>query len=103
MEDTIIVVGTTETDQYGNLKVTCKDGNQIRVNKKHENLHHLFEQGKAVILHWETYQGKTYVADAKWVEGELPPPTEPQPIPTSNREPIKQQFDSRQDSIEKHI
>ena len=87
MDDTIIVVGTTEKDQYGNLNVTCKDGNQVRVNKKHEGLHHLFEQGKAIKLHWETYQNKTYVADAVLVEGELPPPTHPgtsgAPIPSA--------------------
>ena len=89
MDDTIIVVGTTEKDQYGNLNVTCKDGNQVRVNKKHEGLHHLFEQGKAIKLHWETYQNKTYVADAVLVEGELPPPTHPgtsgAPIPRRRR------------------
>lgn len=86
--DTIIVVGVTEKDGYGNLWVTPKgDGDRVKIGVKREGLHHLFEQGKAVILHWETYMNKPYVADAKLVEGELPPqPTahaEPAPLPTT--------------------
>jgi hypothetical protein len=73
--DTIIVVGVTETDGYGNLWVTPQGGgDKVKIAKKRENLHSLFQQGKAVLLHWETYMNKTYVSDAKLVGGELPPP-----------------------------
>ena len=65
---TVIVVAKTETDGYGNLLVTDKEGKQVRVNKKHESLHPLFEQGKAVELDWQIYQGKDYVANARLVE-----------------------------------
>ena len=79
MSETIIVVGHTELDEYGNLIVTPKGGGDaIRINKKHENLHPLFEQGRAIKLDWQTYKGKTYVADAVLVEGELPPPVTPE-------------------------
>jgi len=78
MEDTIIVVGVTEMDSYGSLWVTPQGGgDRIKIAGKRERLHPLFEQGKAVLLHWETYMNKPYVADAKPVEGELPPPSEP--------------------------
>jgi len=78
--DTIIIVGATEKDQYGNLLVTPHGSTEkIRIGKKRENLHPLFEQGKAILLHWETYMNKTYVADAKLVEGEIPPPVKPAP------------------------
>lgn len=77
--DTIIVVGVTEKDGYGNLWVTPQgDGDRVKIAAKRANLHPLFEQGKAVILHWEKYMNKPYVADAKLVEGELPPPTKPE-------------------------
>ena len=85
--DTIIVVGVTEKDGYGNLWVTPKgDGDRVKIGVKREGLHHLFEQGKAIILHWETYMNKPYVADAKLVEGELPQPEKPTP----QAEPITQ-------------
>ena len=78
MEDTIVVVGVTREDEYGNLWVTPKgEGEEIKIASKRSNLHPLFEQGRAVLLHWETYKGKTYVADAKTVAGELPPPVDP--------------------------
>jgi hypothetical protein len=88
--DTIIVVGVTETDGYGNLWVTPQGGgDKVKIAKKRENLHSLFQQGKAVLLHWETYMNKTYVSDAKLVEGELPPPTAPQEPPLQQDEPRK--------------
>jgi len=77
-QDTIIVVATTELDGYGNLWVTPQGGgDRIKVAQKRKSLHHLFEQGKAVMLHWEIYLNKPYVADAKLVEGELPPARKP--------------------------
>ena len=76
-KDTIIVVGVTRKDEYGNLWVTPKgDGSEVKIASKRSQLHELFEQGKAVLLHWETYKNRPYISDAKLVEGELP---EPQP------------------------
>lgn len=75
---TIIVVGVTETDGYGNLWVTpAGGGDKVKIGEKRSQLHPLFEQGKAVMLHWETYRNRPYVANAKLVEGELPPPVKP--------------------------
>jgi len=79
MADPIITVGVTETDSYGNLWVTPKGGgDKVKIAAKRKQLHPLFQQGKAVILHYETYMDKPYVSDAKLVAGELPPPVEPQ-------------------------
>jgi len=73
MQDTIIKVGTTEIDEYGNLLVTPSGGgDKIKIAQKRTHLHHLFEQGNTVALHWETYMNKSYVANANLVEGELP-------------------------------
>lgn len=77
MEDTVIVIATTQQDQYGNLIVTDKAGNKIKIGEKRSQLHGLFQQGKAIRLHWEVYKNKQYVADATLVEGELPEPTTP--------------------------
>ena len=83
--NTIIVVGKTEKDQYGNLLVTpAGGGTQIKIGNKRSQLFDLFQQGKAVMLEWQTYMDKPYVANAKLVEGELPPATKqvdkPKPI-----------------------
>ncbi len=94
-QDTIIVVGVTRLNEYGDLWVTPQDGgDEVKIGAKRARLHPVFEQGRAVMLHWETYKGKTYVADAKPVEGELPPATEPyhaeqHPDETSDAKPDK--------------
>ena len=76
-QDTIIVVGHTEVDSFGNLWVTPQGGGErIKIAKKRENLHPIFQQGQAVLLSWQTYMNKPYVADAKPVSGELPPTQE---------------------------
>ena len=71
-QDTVIVVATTEIDEYGNLIVTDKGGGKTKIGKKREHLFPIFQQGKAVLLHWETYMNRPYVANAKLAEGELP-------------------------------
>jgi len=101
---TIIVVGHTEVDSYGNLLVSPQGGGKvIKIAKKREHLHPLFEQGKAVMLDWQTYMEKPYVADAKLVEGDLPTteevakvidkplvhPTKPQPQSNSETERLR--------------
>ena len=79
---TVIVVGKTEVDQYGNLLVTPQGGgDKIKIAAKRSNLHPLFQQGRAIKLDWQTYMNKPYVADAVAVEGELPPPTKPKILP----------------------
>jgi len=76
--DTIIVVGVTRMDGYGNMFITPKGGgDEVKVGSKRSRLHEMFQQDRAVMLHWETYKNIPYVADAKLVEGELPPPKKP--------------------------
>ena len=74
-QDTVIVVATTEIDEYGNLIVTDKGGGKTKIGKKREYLFPIFQQGKAVLLHWETYMNRPYVANAKLAAGELPQAT----------------------------
>ena len=87
---TVVVVGTTETDEYGNLWVTPKGGgDRIKIAAKRSGLHPIFEQGKAIMLKWQTYQEHPYVADAKPVAGELQPEQEPTILP-EHEEVIKE-------------
>lgn len=87
-KDTVIVVGKTEVDGWGNLWVIPKDGgDRVKIAKKREHLHELFEQGKAVLLHWEVYMDKPYVANAELVTGNLPEPTKPIEPPLHPDEP----------------
>lgn len=87
--DTVIVVGVTETDEYGNLWVTpAGDGDKVKIAAKRNKLHPLFEQGKAVMLHWETYMNKPYISDAKPVEGELPDAIKPDKILPEHQDEI---------------
>jgi len=73
MSETIITVAVTRLDEYGNLWVTpAGGGDEVKIAEKRSNLHPLFEQGKAVMLHYETYKNRPYVAGAKPVAGELP-------------------------------
>ena len=82
----VVVVGTTEKDEYGNLWVTPKGGgDRIKIAKKREGLHPLFQQGVAVMLKWQTYQDHPYVADAKLVAGELQPAQEPTILPKDEK------------------
>ena len=78
-KSTVIIVGATESDEYGNLWISPHGGgDKVKIAKKREQLFPLFEQGKAVMLIWQTYMNKPYVANAKLVEGELPnPPKKP--------------------------
>ncbi len=111
MNDTVIVVGVTRVDGYNNLWVTpAGGGEEIKVGAKRGNLHSLFQQGKAIMLHWETYKNISYVSDAKLVEGELPSPTKPTILPEHKeviskakaeaREPIKPQLVEHKSSPE---
>lgn len=69
MADTTIKVGVTELDQYGNLFVTpTGGGDRIKIGVKRKELHPLFTQGATILLHWETYMNKPYVAGAELVE-----------------------------------
>ena len=82
-KDTVIAVGHTEEDGWGNLWVTPQGGgDKVKIAKKRSNLHPLFEQGKAVLLHWEVYMDKPYVSNAELVTGNLPQATKPiEPTP----------------------
>lgn len=86
MNDTVIVVGITRKDQYDNLWVTpAGGGDEVKIGSKRAQLHDIFQQGRAVMCHWEVYMDKPYIADAKLVEGELP--TEPgKPLPEHQAE-----------------
>ncbi len=92
-KDTIIVVGVTREDEYGNLWVTpAGGGDEVKIGEKRSQLHELFEQGKAVMLHWETYRNRAYVSDARLVEGELlesVKPDGPPPQPGEDQPKVK--------------
>jgi len=77
-KDTMVVVGVTRMDGYGNMFVTpAGGGDEVKIGSKRAHLHDMFEQGRAIMLHWETYRNIPYVSDAKPVEGELPPSVKP--------------------------
>jgi hypothetical protein len=68
----IIVVASAKLNDYGDLIVTDMSGNQIKISKKREHLHELFQEGMAVELYYASYMDKLYVADAKLVSEQLP-------------------------------
>lgn len=91
MPKTIITVEHTELDGYGNLTVTTKAGGEpIKIGEKRSHLHPLFEPGVAIELDWQTFNNRKYVADARLVEGELPPPVKPS-MGGSEGDPPKQE------------
>jgi len=106
-KDTIIIVGQTRLDSYENLWVTpAGGGDEVKIGEKRAGLHALFQQGKAVMLHWETYKNRLYVADAKAVEGELPEPKSSQEVLPKQKEVIEKArasvaFDPTRKSIER--
>ena len=106
-KDTIIVVGVTRMDTYGNLFVTpTGGGDEVKIGEKRTQLHDLFQQGKAVMLHWETYKNRAYVADAKLVEGELPEQQSSQKLLPKDQKIIDEEVKVRptpQDSRSKEI
>ena len=49
-KDTIIVVGVTRMDTYGNLWITpAGGGDEVKIGEKRSQLHPLFEQGLSLI------------------------------------------------------
>ena len=107
MAKTIIIVARTEVDGFGNLQVTDKEGNVIKIAQKREKLFPLFEQGKAVELDWQTYMNKDYVADARPVAGNLPestePPTDSTPPKAHTPPPRTEQTEAKVDATRKSI
>ncbi len=94
----IVTVGHTELNQYGDMSVSAKDenGNDInfKVAVKRKQLHSMFQQGQAVILDWQTFKDKDYVADASPVASELPPVKKP---PTDSVPPRAEEVISGQE------
>ena len=88
-EPTVITVAGVEKDTYGNLSVTDTLGNTVRINKKHESLHPLFEnnQGRAIKLIWDNYKGKDFVDGAELFDGKPPLEKQVEPLSTSS-EPL---------------
>jgi len=75
IESKTIVVDFANLNDYGDLIVTDKEGQDYKVAKKREHLHSLFTEDRAITLHFAKYMDKRYVADASIPE--LPPPTKP--------------------------
>ena len=90
----IIVIADTRMDDYGNLIVVDKAGEETRINKNHSGLHALFQgsHGRAVSLTWKDYdfKGKTgeYVDEAVLVDVGDEPET-PSEATTATTEPPK--------------
>lgn len=93
MEENQIIVDHTDMDIYGNMFVYPSDGRErIKIGEKRKHLHPLFQQGNAVLLHWDTYLDKIYVAGASLiktdsVKDEVPPVKPQQQVKVAHSEP----------------
>ncbi len=82
----VVVVESMDYDKYGNLLFKDKGGNDHKIGVKRIELAKQIVEGRAVELGYSEYMNKEYIAEAKLVEGGLPPPVTP--IPRLPQQPI---------------
>jgi hypothetical protein len=79
----IFTVGHSRLDDFGNMVITDKAGQEHKVNQKHKTLFSIFADGMAVEVGYGSYMNKEYIHTAKQVKDGLPPPQKPLPPPPS--------------------
>ena len=67
-----IVVDHSGINNYGDLIVWDKGGNEWKVAQKRDHLHSIFQDGKAVELGIANYMDKDFITEASLVEDGLP-------------------------------
>lgn len=86
-----IVVGSVFLNDYGDLVVTDKGGDEHKIGKKRPHLFPVFQPGVAIHLSYAQYMNKEYIVNATPLEQMItetqPPPTgaEQQPIPRETK------------------
>lgn len=59
-----ITVSSTQENQYGDLIVKTKAGNELKIGKKRSQLFVVFQPGTEVTVGYATYMNKEYIAEA---------------------------------------
>ena len=77
--DTNIVVASTRMDDYGSQFITSTDGDEYKIGEKRAHLHSLAQPGTPLILKWDNYKNKDYVADVL-VNASSPQPNPAAPV-----------------------
>ncbi len=77
--DTNIVVASTRMDDYGSQFITSTDGDEYKIGEKRAHLHSLAQEGTPLILKWDNYKNKDYVADVS-VNASSPQPNPAAPV-----------------------
>ncbi len=81
----IFTVESTSLDGYGSLVILDKAGQEHKVNKKHESLHHVFQAGLAVEVGYGNFMDHDFIHTAKAVAEGLAPPVVSKPASTEEQ------------------
>jgi len=65
IKETQIIVESTRLDDYGNLWVLDKNGDETKIAQKRSHLFPIFQPERGVNLYWAKYMDKLYVAEAQ--------------------------------------
>ncbi len=100
-----ITVESSDTNQYGDLIVHSKEGQEYKVSNKREHLFDVFQRDAEVVVGFASYMNKEYVAEATAAEQVVTTDTSVQKEkpPQLNPALAKNKADSRGDSIEKQV
>jgi len=107
IREEIFVVDRCEVNSYGDLLVTDQQGNEHKVNNKHQSIHKMFENGKAVKVGYGKYMNREFIHTAVQVADEIDrqAPKKAQPIATVTRpetsKPKAEPVDIREDERRK--
>ena len=97
----VITPDAVTEDDYGNILIRTDVGDEIRVNKKHNNLHVMIrgaaEEHRAIKLGFAVYKNMEYVHTAELFDGKPPVGKQVEPIKAGVDEPKPP---SREDNIE---
>ena len=65
IKETQIIVESVRLDDYGNLWVLDKNGDETKIAQKRSHLFPIFQPERGVNLYWAKYMDKLYVAEAQ--------------------------------------
>lgn len=91
----IIMIDSLDEDEYGNVIVTDKEGNEYKIAAKRKALTENMVNGHAYELGWANYMNRDYIAEVNDVGDKLPPE---QPQAHVSQVPVKK-GDSRNRSM----
>jgi hypothetical protein len=83
----IMIPVDKDTNEYGDILFHDEAGNEYKINQKRARLGEQIVVGRAVELGYGNYMNYDFIAEARLVEGALPPAKEPYTPPPEHPEP----------------